>query len=975
MSRPVRVQPFRQRTQVVPSLNSESGGNPVAKIYEFPNADRAANVGEQRVIDALRDGLPDDVVLIPNITVIDLKQTYECDVIVVTGDAVFVVETKDLVGSVSVREQELVVDGQSRKNPYETTRKKAQYLRSRLDRKIRNFPGGVWVEPLVVLASKPAALQIDENLKNKVVNIETAVRYLSARSAIVHPDRYGHLAGKTQEIVEAICFASRPREKRDVFGEYRGLERLFGPPEVSFSAWRAEHTISGFEHVLEVHPRPDGLNNQGVSAWRKSLIQLYSAAQTIRPDRDVDLPSATFELDNGIVVIVWPKRDYLPLHRYLEDLASEEPLTGDVAKKIVAGFAGAMQHLHVQGRVWGKMKPLNLVVRTNGRGAIVIDAPVPIEAVDTSSDIKQLAEIIGQINTLVDDPTLSEILASLTNEKNPDVVPSAGWVAAVCEGNARAVVAVIAGTGAESFDARFIKQRQISQHAYGTVYMAEDSIARRKVVVRLESGREGESWTDLEFRALTHPRSQGSTGVVDVVSAGQSDRGSYVATEVLAGPSLASIIDAGGFREQGIAVGLTLELLATLKAIHPATEEIESIVANAGGVLLSSDSEKLGKLRSAGISHNLVDPTNVIIVDKRGPVLIDFARAAAFGASIPIRQSMYWPDDLPLDVSDPSADVFGAGMILLAMLSGPFGELTKSHSERIEGLRAKSPELAVVVEHATALSRASRYRSAGQFIDALVALKIAVISVPLRQDVWNIQKKIEHLVTAGNFDEALKICAPEWEETRRSIERRRQAVIPIGRPLISINGVELKFIGQREIKPGTTGSNAKHDGGSALLYVVSIPGGGVLEVQVCSAKSEKGLETWVGGEAEYSIPPRMKKLARSLRMNVMPVLDSEDLFVELSQARINPGEVDGNPTLKKSITPEDIQLGIGGADAVELFKNLNAIGYGTRAHVCGETNKNRSNLCVRFDSLNVHIPAVAHFVTRVMPLFFDLKAK
>jgi hypothetical protein len=147
----------------------------VAKIYEFPNAEPAVNDGEQKVIDALLAGLPDEVLLIPNITVIDPKQAYECDVIVVTRDGVFVLETKDIAGSVAFREQEMVVSGQSRKNPYEQTRKKAQFLRTRLDKKLPMFRDGIWGEPLVVLARNPAMLEIEENLKNKVVDIQKAI--------------------------------------------------------------------------------------------------------------------------------------------------------------------------------------------------------------------------------------------------------------------------------------------------------------------------------------------------------------------------------------------------------------------------------------------------------------------------------------------------------------------------------------------------------------------------------------------------------------------------------------------------------------------------------------------------------------------------------------------------------------------------------------------------------------------------------
>jgi hypothetical protein len=211
-------------------------------------------------------------------------------------------------------------------------------------------------------------------------------------------------------------------------------------------------------------------------------------------------------------------------------------------------------------------------------------------------------------------------------------------------------------------------------------------------------------------------------------------------------------------------------------------------------------------------------------------------------------------------------------------------------------------------------------------------------------------------------------------DTLASIEKRELAISTPGHPIAEILGVTLSYIGERDLPAGTTGTNKNHAGGSAKLYVVTLPEGGVLEVQVCTAESETGLETWVGGSTGYGLPVQMRKLARSLRMNVNKVSGpGTELFIELGQARINPEAPDGNPTTKWSIGKDDVSLAVGGADVEGLFSLVGVTSYDTRQNAYGETNKRKGNLCVKFNPQNQHVPATAHFVGRVLPLFVGLK--
>ena len=65
---------------------------------------------------------------------------------------------------------------------------------------------------------------------------------------------------------------------------------------------------------------------------------------------------------------------------------------------------------------------------------------------------------------------------------------------------------------------------------------------------------------------------------------------------------------------------------------------------------------------------------------------------------------------------------------------------------------------------------------------------------------------------------------------------------------------------------------------------------------------------------------------------------------------------------------------LGGQDPHEIFKRFGAVGFGTRESVTNETNKRKLYLCVKFADDAQHVPAVAHFLSRIMPLHAGLVA-
>jgi hypothetical protein len=481
--------------------------------------------------------------------------------------------------------------------------------------------------------------------------------------------------------------------------------------------------------------------------------------------------------------------------------------------------------------------------------------------------------------------------------------------------------------------------------------------------------------------------------------------GSYVATEWLDGVSLTALLDSGSFNDVSAAIGATVQILETLRLIHPEMAMLDKLLDDKTP-LGSAQLRNVEKLRGAGFAHNHIEPANIIWVENRGPVLIDFARAADFGREIPVRLSMYWPTDAPRGQSNPTADLYSVGLILLVMLTGPLNPHQNRYTfdDRIEEVRKSNRDLAQVIAKALATEEKLRFRSANEFIDELAAIQLGGAKPPkLRADL-QLVREVESLTNAGRFDEALAVCAERgWRETVANIERKRELAKSAGRVLLTLDGVTLSYIGSRDVGPGTTGSNSPYEKGKAEVYLARLADGGVLEIHTVSAypHDEKNVqlpieETWVQGDLEYGLPAQMKLLADRRRLVVMPLsVDgeplrndpkskkkpakmSDDRYCQIRQLQLKPHQPAGerwNATNKK-VTVAQLSAGAGGVDVEQMFREFGATAFGTRETVLGDDkSKLRGDLCVRFDKQAIHIPAITFLVARLLPLKNKVEAQ
>jgi hypothetical protein len=64
---------------------------------------------------------------------------------------------------------------------------------------------------------------------------------------------------------------------------------------------------------------------------------------------------------------------------------------------------------------------------------------------------------------------------------------------------------------------------------------------------------------------------------------------------------------------------------------------------------------------------------------------------------------------------------------------------------------------------------------------------------------------------------------------------------------------------------------------------------------------------------------------------------------------------------------------IGNADAEQVLRSFGASGYATKSELWGETGGHKNYLAVTFPDSATHIPAVAHFISRILPLYANIK--
>lgn len=691
------------------------------------------NEGERVVVQALLQGLPDDYVVAPNVEIADGRgQRLEYDVVVGAPHAVYVVETKALLGSVVGDDREWVVNGSTRPAPIRITAHKARVLKSFLTAE-RPVLRSCWVEPAVVLAVPPRSLELLGDARRTTFDPDGLVRFIRDPNRLPHSPRPVNRLG--DQVGELLRSKAHPAGDPAAFNQWEVLETL----DVDEDAveYRARHRFAtGAPEVRlwVVSLSPYAFTPEELVRQREVVAREFAALQRMGAHENVVGAQDMFEDDHGNVVLVVPEVPGTSLALALAeglDLDDRERLT------YLAGLCRAVQHAHENGVVHRQVVPENVLLadgggvrltgfgraRIAGEGTVYqtsvlaadesgFGAPELVDPtcgrVGPGTDLFGLASIAWALWT--DAPPFVEGVRVTEAPSRPDALPEevyaviAPWLHRRVDerpGAASDLLAVVdrllsssapsgdseAGVASEHepqqapaefapgsvVEGRYEIQAMLGHGGFSTVYRAYDSLWQIDIALKIFRPQYDLETVQRELGALRlvhHPN------VVPFIDVGQTSlvpRQWYLKTEFVEGRPLSDVLVGGERMPLEEAIPRFVELLEALISFHPDARRIAELKAKAEvGSLDPDEFYELQDLETSGLVHRDIKPQNLMLTDDGHLVLIDFNIASPVGSPVHTVAGTpgYQPPDADLTRWDVSPDLFAVGVVLFEALTG-----------------------------------------------------------------------------------------------------------------------------------------------------------------------------------------------------------------------------------------------------------------------------------------------------------------
>lgn len=959
----------------------------MAELLLTPDNPGPANDGEARVVERLVNDLPENFVVIPNLEVpVQGGQLVEIDALVLGPDVAWVVEVKDHTPDVEINQHSYLVGGMPRGHAVKTTRRKCQQLHSRMAG-INHQLGRVWFQPLIVLAQPPAALSVANAMEPFVRLLDDAVHLIS------HPAQIGLYRDPISstalvELRKRLADDAKPRPARFDSDMYAGTQLIAHVG--GWELWLGEHKV--FKEAVELHVRhvPPGASAAERDLLKQRALHPAVLGHRVEKHPNIAAPKDPFFLEDGSAVLVVPART-LPT---IGDLVAEGigNLDDDTRRRFLLGVARAIDFCHRRGVALRGLGPDSILVTEHGAPIVTgflyahagptdtaADTPTTWDTVVPSdwqafehkegSDVSFAADrwFVGRLaHELFPTGWPADLSGPIHDLLQGDQSDRASSLVPLIDGLTPPAPAATPETiePAEGavFGDRYELRSKIGAGGMAEVWDAYDLIQQVPVAIKiLNPDTAGEAFRAecANLQAITHP------GVVKIRDATLLNGRWLIIMERLHGHPVDTLILGGPISEPET-VQIGLGLLSTLNTFHPDVSELWSSWSDDR---YHSNEIAVARRQPNRLVHRDITPRNVIIVDGRGPVLIDFGFAAGGAAAVPGGTAAYQPPDAIPGSVDPDLDLYAVGLIMCELLGG--GHKQSNTDRGVSPVPSRvSSELAGVLEQATHPKRIKRFQDATAFIDALIGLGFPEVELPAAPvDVVELQANIWRAVRAHEFDEARSLCPSAWFSVRNRIDELEALLSQVSDDdsILEVRGYRLVYRRQRSSPEEVDTDNERVSPAQVWDYVVEGPGGDTLEIHAFAGTvdGEPGYERrWVNSGHGFEATGPLALLAGgALRMSRLR-RDDPGMLVELAMAVHRPT---GKRRSAILATLSDMNAA-SGVNVADVLVEHGALAIGTRSELFGDTSRRKNYLCARFADDATHALAVAYFLTRVLPL-------
>ncbi|MER5627578.1 NERD domain-containing protein kinase family protein [Streptosporangium sp. NPDC002544] len=327
------------------------------------------NDAERRVIAHLRDSAPPDWLLLHNIEVPRGDDTFEVDVIVLTGHSLCVIDVKGTRGRIEVAGNRwFPLRREAFGSPVAKLRGNGRALKGLLTQERRELDR-VYVDSLVVLTGADAELVDPAGRDSRhVTDLAGLVGTLSDASRV----RRGHTTDTAPygtAIIEALNGSVRRSTAPPRFGSWEVEEQLGGDNRVT--EYRAINaTVPGSETVLLRVYRADPLAEEEPRAAERRLItNAYQALTRIPAHPCVVRARDFFAIDDeSRFVLVLDDVHGQALHLHLT--ASPRTLSTAARLDVVEDMLLGLAHVHANNVIHRALSPACVLVTENGRAML-----------------------------------------------------------------------------------------------------------------------------------------------------------------------------------------------------------------------------------------------------------------------------------------------------------------------------------------------------------------------------------------------------------------------------------------------------------------------------------------------------------------------------------------------------------------------------------------------------------------------------